>query len=282
MITQARNAVWNSPNLDKRYSVFIEQAAKTDGSLSQAADTVLLTLAASPIGMPKAHPAAVAALDDGWKNPKRKVQIIAAAVTLRDTSRAAQIVEAMSDSSPEVAQAATAAVQTLGIDAEKLLAEAKLPRLATMQVTEVLDSVVNTKGDIARGTQLFSQLGCVACHTVSASEPPKGPFLAKISTMYKRRELAETILLPSKTIAQGFNAVSFRLKDGDVQEGFITREAADVITIRNANGVETKIPAAQIDRRVERTASMMPEALLGNSTINDFASLLDYLESLGK
>ena len=85
-----------------------------------------------------------------------------------------------------------------------------MPRLATMQATAILDAVINTKGDIPRGVQLFTQLGCVACHTVASGEPPKGPFLGTISSTYKeRRDLAENILLPSKTIAQGFDAVAF-------------------------------------------------------------------------
>ena len=38
----------------------------------------------------------------------------------------------------------------------------------------------------------------------SADQPPKGPYLGNIAQTYKRPELAQNILEPSKTIAQGF------------------------------------------------------------------------------
>ena len=76
-------------------------------------------------------------------------------------------------------------------------------------------------------------------------------------------------------VPKSLHTIAFGLKDGNVLEGFVTREAANVVTIRNGTG-------AQIERRVTRTTPMMPEGLLADSNINDLASLLDYLESLGK
>jgi len=65
--------------------------------------------------------------------------------------------------------------------------------------------VERTHGDVKRGQRLFTELSCVACHTVRADEPSKGPFLGKTATTLRRRELAESILLPNKTIAEGYN-----------------------------------------------------------------------------
>ena len=100
--------------------------------------------------------------------------------------------------------AARSAVAALKLDADAIRSDAglKTPLIAQQKAEDVLTEVVGRGGDRVRGEQLFSQAGCVACHTVRASEPTKGPFLGNIATLYRRRELAEAILDPNKTIAQ--------------------------------------------------------------------------------
>ncbi len=117
---------------------------------------------------------------------------------------------------------------------------------------------------------------------MKADEPLKGPFLGTIATVYKRRELAEAILVPSKTIAQGFVANHFELKDGTEVDGFVVREAADAVTIRTITAVEQTIPVAQITKREKQERSLMPEGLVAGLSMKEFASLLDHLESLSK
>lgn len=282
---RARNAVLDSPYLAKHSSVITEQAARTDANsaqLSQFADTLLLTLASRKVGAPEVHDAATSALDLGWNQPKRRVQIIKAAATARDYSRASQIAEALNDPDTAVAEAATNAVRQLGIDLDAIRAEAKLPRVGSMPVSDVLDAVTKAQGESRRGQQLFTQLSCTACHTVNPAEPLKGPFLGTIANTYRRREVAEAILLPNKTIAQGFVANHFELKDGIELDGFVVREAADAVTIRTITAQEHKIFVAQIARREKQEKSLMPEGLVATLSVNDFASLLDYLEGLAK
>ena len=129
---------------------------------------------------------------------------------------------------------------------------------------------------------MFGQLGCTGCHTVKTDEPLKGPFLGTIATIYKRRELAEAILVPNKTLAQGFVANHFELKDGSEVDGFVVREAADAVTVRTIAAVEQTIPVKEIVRREKVEKSLMPEGLAGGLTLTEFASLLDYLEFLSK
>ena len=108
----------------------------------------------------------------------------------------------------------------------------------------------------------------------------KGPFLGNIATLYRRRELAEAILDPNKTIAQGFVTNQFTLKDGTVKMGFVTREAADVVAIRDITGQQQDVRVADVEKREHLPVSLMPPGLMGGFTVRDFAGLLDYLESL--
>ena len=278
----ARAAVLDSPRLADHYTVFVQQAERLAGDVSTAADGVLLSLAGRKVGADTARAAATASIERGWADPRRKLQLISAAVAVRDTSRALQIADAVSDTDFAVAQTARNAVQTLGINAAQLRAEAQAPKLGTMQVNAILDAVVTAKGTVARGQQLVTELGCTACHTVSASEPPKGPFLGAIASIMNRRQIAEAILVPNRTISQGFASYQIELRTGSPVMGFIVRDAPDAVTVRTLTAQEIRIPAANIVRRTQMPMSLMPEGLTAGITLNEFASLLDYLEGLSK
>jgi len=120
------------------------------------------------------------------------------------------------------------------------------------------------------------------CHTAKKDEPLKGPFLGNIADTYKRPELAEMILNPSKTLAQGFVTNFFTLKQGEPVMGFVVEEGAEQVTIRNQTGAEQKIAVSNIADRQKLPTSLMPPGLMNQMTIKDFASLLDYLEKLAK
>ena len=110
----------------------------------------------------------------------------------------------------------------------------------------------------------------------------KGPYLGNIAQTYSRGDLAESILDPGKTIAQGFATEMFTLKDGTSQMGFVTLEGADELKVRNIAGQEFAWKTADITKRDKLPISLMPPGLASGLTIREFASLLDYLEALSK
>jgi putative heme-binding domain-containing protein len=81
-------------------------------------------------------------------------------------------------------------------------------------------------------------------------------------------------------IAKGYATQVFALQDGTTVEGFVVRESPSAVTIRNVNAQEKVIPAADVEARKTLEKSLMPEGLVANLTVNDFASLLDFLEGL--
>ncbi len=276
------NALFLSPALENHSRFFEAEAAKMDGLTSAWADAALLQLAARRFGAPEARERAKHALDEGWKQPARRAQIIRAAALGREATRAPAIVAAMADADPAVATAAKAAILSLKLDVDAIRAEAgmKTPTIAELKAEDVIAQVVGQGGDRGRGEQIYSQAGCVACHTVNKSEPMKGPFLGNIATLYRRRELAEAILDPNKTIAQGFVTNQFTMKDGSVKMGFVTREGAEVVAVRDITGQQQDVKVADIAKREHLPISLMPAGLMGGFSAKDFAGLLDYLEAL--
>jgi putative heme-binding domain-containing protein len=172
-------------------------------------------------------------------------------------------------------------------DSKKLLA--RIPKLgsqpAVAHVTdfkyeELVEKVMQMPGDKAVGAELFKKQKCVECHTLSSQEKPKGPFLGDIGVRYKRKELAESVLKPSAVIAFGFNTNLITLDNGERFEGFIAREGGDEIEVRNIAGETKTIVRSLIKKQVVQKQSTMPEGLADTLTIDEFAGLMAYLESL--
>jgi putative heme-binding domain-containing protein len=275
------NAFFLSRALENHHAVVEAEAAKMAGLSSAWADAALLHLSIRKFGAPEAREQAAKALDTGWRDPARRAQIIKAAALGREASRASAIVAAMGDSEPAVAAAAKATAEALKLETGDVAAgAAKAPLIATMKASDVLEQVVAQKGDRTRGEQLFNQAACVACHTVNKSDALKGPFLGNIASIYRRRELAEAVLDPNKTIAQGFVTHQFTMNDGTTKVGFVTREGADAVAIRDITGQQGEVKLADVSKREHLTTSLMPTGLMAAFTVRDFASLLDYLEAL--
>jgi putative heme-binding domain-containing protein len=180
------------------------------------------------------------------------------------------------DSRREVAKAAALAADKLGLN--KTASEG--PVIGTMKYEDVVAAVLQIRGDVALGHELFQRQGCIACHTTTPREPAKGPMLGGIGGRYNVAELCESIMKPSAKIAQGFETQWFKTKSGDVIEGFVVKEGGDQIEVRTPVGVSTVIKTDQIQKRGKRDISMMPEGLVIKLTPADLASLIAYLDSL--
>jgi putative heme-binding domain-containing protein len=167
------------------------------------------------------------------------------------------------------------------ISAQENLAKSKAgTSIGELAVDEAIKLVVKTTGDAKHGEELYKRQGCIACHAITLNEVPKGPFLGGVGNTFDRRYLAESMLNPSAIVAQGFQTQWLKLANGQHHEGFVTAELDGVIQLRNIAGVETKINAKDVAERGKRQESIMPPGLAASLTVAEFASLLDYLQSL--
>ena len=157
-------------------------------------------------------------------------------------------------------------------------------RVAEFEPQEMHAFLKSRGGDISRGGELFTTLGCNNCHTVDPTEPRKGPFLGDAGSKFDRTHLVDSILRPAANIAQGFATQKIVATDDashDIEHvGFITRETPDELELRDTTGRVTIIPVSKITRRVTLDGSTMPSGLLDDSTPTDLVALVAYLESL--
>ena len=275
----AVSAVLKSLKLENHHQ-FLEHKAEDVGSPeARWADAALLTLSARKSGSPESREMTAKALDAGWESgPERRIQILEAAMAIKHRALADKVLAAAADPDAQVQKVAKSAAKKLGI--KKV--EDSTPKVSTLSPEDAIAAVLKTTGDLATGEQMFTKATCIACHTVSESEAQKGPYLGNIAQTYKRPELAQNILDPNKTIAQGFASELITLNDGTQQMGFITLEGATEVKLRNIAAQEFTFKTTDIKERQKLSMSMMPPGLMMNSTVYEFASLLDYLESLAK
>ena len=274
-----RSAFMNAPKLENLHQALEAAAAKVGEPTAPWADAALITLASRKSGSPEAREMSQKALDAGWADAKRRVQIIRAAEKIKSHLFDEKILEAQNDSDKAVANAASNAVKSLKLQKKS---KDNGPLIGTLKADDVIAQVVKMKGDASLGEALFTKQTCVACHTTSQDQPQKGPYLGNIAQTYKRPDLAANILDPNKTIAQGFTTNVFTLKDGSQNLGFVTNESGDKVTIRTITAQEFTYKKADIAKRDTLPTSLMPVGLVNNLTVFEFASLLDYLEALAK
>jgi putative heme-binding domain-containing protein len=134
-------------------------------------------------------------------------------------------------------------------------------------------------GSPEAGRPLYEKV-CASCHRFGeAIGRDVGPDLTTIVSRFKRRDVLESILWPSKVISDQYKAEMFELKDGSVVTGVIVRENAASAFVRTAESPEkpVAIPKAQIANRAESTVSLMPPGLLDGYSQADISNLLAFI-----
>ena len=153
----------------------------------------------------------------------------------------------------------------------------KKGQVGKASIEDIMLAIADIKGDPALGEKLFTQQGCVACHSLKKSEPMKGPFMGQIGSIMTRDQIAESILKPNASISQGFASVVITAKGNKSYAGFVSEESADKIVMRNIAGQVFTINTADVISRQELETSMMPMGLANALSYEEFAALVTFL-----
>jgi putative heme-binding domain-containing protein len=167
-------------------------------------------------------------------------------------------------------------------------AEARRGRLFTvaeraMTPENYLKFISTRPGDAVRGRKLFHDreaLGCVKCHKVGGEGGEVGPDLGTVGAQMNRRQLAESVLFPSRAIREGYQVTTVAMADGRVLSGLVRSESDEAVVLRDAEGKDHEIPKANIEQRKSEATSLMPQGLQVGLSPQDFADVISYLESL--
>jgi len=156
----------------------------------------------------------------------------------------------------------------------------KVKRLGTVIRPEALLAI---KGDVARGKEVFFKttgLQCATCHTIAGQGGQIGPDLSDVGKRLTKRQILESIVDPSKDIDPKFAAYQVQTDDERQLTGLVVARDAESLTIRDAQGKDTKVPLKNVGAQIPSKKSLMPDQLLRDLTAEQAADLLAYLESL--
>ena len=135
------------------------------------------------------------------------------------------------------------------------------------------------KGGTAEAGRSLYELRCGACHRFGAIGKDVGPDLTTLSSRFKKRDVIESVLWPSKVISDQYQAEMFELTDGKIVSGLIVRENANAVMVRTAENPDKPVTVskAQIANRAAATVSLMPEGLFDALTPQEIANLLAFV-----
>jgi len=141
-------------------------------------------------------------------------------------------------------------------------------------------------GSMERGTAVWDKARCADCHGSGkagddAGRTIFGPELAGVTQRLSREEFIDSLVYPSKQVADRFKATVIQVQGGGAPlTGFVTEEGDDSVTLVDQDKVHT-IRRADIVFTAPQESSLMPERLLSRLTEEEIRDLLAYLEELG-
>lgn len=139
------------------------------------------------------------------------------------------------------------------------------------------------RGDPSRGKLIFQDtgsVGCVKCHQIAGAGGIVGPDLTVAGTAFPRPVLIESILEPNKAVREGYQQTVVELKNGESVVGAVKSSTPDTLVVLDTEGVTRRIPQTEVQQRLDTKQSLMPEGLHTALTLEQFADLVAYLESL--
>ena len=175
---------------------------------------------------------------------------------------------------------AVAVVAAVGVAQPLMSAQTKPARKTPQQIMDTHTSPTAKPGTAAAGRKVFEKT-CAQCHIFGGLGSSVGPDLTTINSRFKKRDILESIVFPSKTISDQYESEIIETADGAMINGLITRETAAGVQIRTATAPEKPmtVPKGKIKERRKSTVSFIPEGLLDPYTDADIANLLAFLQA---
>jgi putative heme-binding domain-containing protein len=266
-------------------------------------------LAASALGSLRAT-AAVPALLAASRSPETRSEAVAALARVPDARALEVYLEGLGSKSPGVRSECREALASIRNEVRERVRDRLIAGLLPAPVVRELGVVfagdrqlaplfapargqpepgdyaafaLANRGDPKRGRALFDDplgMGCSKCHRVNGAGGEGGPDLSHVAATYGRAELIESILYPSKRVADGFSSTTLGLADGRVISGLVTSDGDQRIVLIDGQGTKHVVRKSEIEAKTQGTTSPMPEGLHAGLTHEEFADLIAYLETL--
>jgi putative heme-binding domain-containing protein len=172
-------------------------------------------------------------------------------------------------------------------------AQAPMPPRPFVRKWTVRDAVsatqaLESKPNLERGRALFAAASCSKCHQLGDVGTSVGPDLTAVSSRFGRRDLLESIVEPSRVIAENYRSLMIVTKDGRTYVGRpVLGGDFRSQTLRLAVDPQRPFDITEIDKRAIESeevspVSWMPEGLIDTLSAEEVRDLLAILEGGGR
>ena len=134
------------------------------------------------------------------------------------------------------------------------------------------------RGSADRGRAVFHRAKCSNCHVFGSEGRGGGPDLSTAVKRFRRSEILEAIMFPSKVISDQYTALIVEAKGHEPLTGMLADETEDTLTLIDASGERIEIPKNLVTDRRTSQVSIMPEDLLEAMTAQNLVDLFLFLE----
>ena len=137
-------------------------------------------------------------------------------------------------------------------------------------------------GDKEAGKNVFFQkiaVACLRCHKVEGQGGDVGPELNGIGSKQKREYLLESLILPEKNIAKGFESLLLVLSNGKTVTGILKQDKPNELVLMDFEGKLITVKKTDIDEK-KAGKSAMPADLYKQLSRYELRDLVEYLASL--
>ena len=138
--------------------------------------------------------------------------------------------------------------------------------------------------DFKRGHEMFAVANCFRCHRFQSEGATVGPDLTGCAGRFNVHDLLESVIEPSKVIADQYRNTIFELSDGRTVVGRISNFQGNRIMVARdllSPGDQVTIERRNIESMRVSPISPMPTGLLNTLTQDEVLDLMAYLLSNG-
>lgn len=267
------SALGSLPAFSPELAAFFRQTFMKPGDARTALFDAILKNPAPDAG--KFFIAAMPSLPQG-----DKVKVTEALLTRPESAIA--LTDALAEGTLSAAVAGPQLLARLAEHPDKSVRDHAAPVVAKFQgAVEAKSAVINrllpevmAPGDPAAGKAIFQ--ACAICHLYKGEGATIGPVLEGIGA-HGVETLLTHIVDPNREVEPSYHVWNVGTKDGRTLAGYISRETAGSVFVKNAGG-ETEVPRDQITSQADTGRSLMPEGFeaLGAASLRD---LIFYLRS---
>lgn len=136
------------------------------------------------------------------------------------------------------------------------------------------------RGQVVLAKTLKNDAACLKCHTINKIGGAVGPELSVIGSKASRENLLESILYPSRAIADQYIQWVVETKGGQVINGILIEETPDYFLLRDVNAKDHKVNRRDVEAKTKSPNSIMPDNLLLYISEEELLDVVEYLYSL--